>query len=97
MDDTELDKISAKFKTRRKVRECLRRIPDVNERRICRYIDERYRNGIGEFATKAGDGEIYCYVEEFIAWVERGMRPTSPRKPTAGTLASVFPLNSDLP
>jgi hypothetical protein len=91
MSDTELDKISNKFKSRRKVRECLRRIPDINDRRICRYIDERYRNGIGEFAVKAGDGEIYCYVEDFIAWVERGMRPARPRKSIVKSLPSVPP------
>ena len=75
-DDPALDLISEVFSERRTLRECLGRMPGMTDQRIRQLVNKRAKNGLNEFCTKDSDGQLYCFVPDFIAWVRRGRRPS---------------------
>ena len=66
-----------------KLRLLLDEIPGISHRRVNSYIANKKKNGLVDFTYKSADGMLYCKLDDFVAWVERGMRPPPAKKKAA--------------
>ncbi len=73
-NDVELERIRDRFTGRRLLNDCLMQIPKINARKVRRFVEMKSKNGLDEIITKASDGLYYVMVDDFIKWVDRGMK-----------------------
>ena len=75
-EDDQLKRIQDRATSKRMLRHCLMQLPNTDALRAEHMIKMRDKNGLDAIAIKAGNGRWYVNVDDFIDWMDRGMKKT---------------------
>lgn len=74
MPDDYRNRIKNALKGTMRLRTLLKELPESTQRKIDSMIANKKKNGLAGISWKGGDGMLYCKVEDFVVWIEGGMK-----------------------